>query len=53
VGGWGKDEREKKFEALSADTLAKLLDTSKEEVGQTLYDLHSLLEVPESQEHPM
>src|SRR5207248_5289715 len=41
------------FEALSADTLAKLLDTSKEEVDLTLHDLHSLLEVPESQEHPI
>jgi hypothetical protein len=41
------------FEAASADTLAKLLDTSKEEVDLTLYDLHSLLEVPESQEHPI
>jgi hypothetical protein len=41
------------FEALSADILAKLLDTSKEEVDLTLHDLHSLLEVPESQEHPI
>jgi hypothetical protein len=41
------------FEALSANTLAKLLDTSKEEVDLTLHDLHSLLEVPESQEHPI
>jgi hypothetical protein len=41
------------FEALSADTLARLLSTSKEEVDQTLHDLHSLLEVPGSQEHPI
>jgi hypothetical protein len=41
------------FEALSADILAKLLDISKEEIGQTLYDLHSLLEVLESQEYPI
>jgi hypothetical protein len=41
------------FEALSVDTLAKLLDTSKEEVDHTLHDLHSLLEVPESQKHPI
>ena len=41
------------FEALSADTLAKILNTSKEEVDQTLHDLHSLLEVLESQEYPI
>jgi NACHT domain len=41
------------FEAPSADTLAKLLDTSKEEIDQTLYDLHSLLNIPEDQEQPI
>jgi hypothetical protein len=41
------------FEALSTDTLAKLLDLSKEKVDQTLHDLHSLLEVPQSQNHPI
>ncbi|KAI9854448.1 MAG: hypothetical protein M1813_001242 [Trichoglossum hirsutum] len=39
------------FDPLSAANLARLLDKTKEEIIQTLDDLHSVLDVPESQEY--
>jgi len=39
------------FDTLSAANLARLLNKPKEEIVQTLDDLHSVLEVPESQEY--
>jgi hypothetical protein len=39
------------FDPLSAANLARLLNKTKEEIVQTLDDLHSVLEVPESQEY--
>jgi hypothetical protein len=38
------------FEALSAGALARLLEISKEEVNQTLHDLHSVLKIPKNSE---
>jgi NACHT domain len=39
------------FDPLSAANLARLLNKTKEEIVQTLDDLHSVLDVPESQEY--
>ena len=41
------------FDTLSAASLAWLLNKPKEDIHQILNDLHSVLEVPESQEHPI
>ena len=41
------------FDPLTAANLARLLNTTKEEIDQTLDNLHSVLEVPESQECPI
>jgi hypothetical protein len=41
------------FDPLAAANLAGLLNRTKEEIDQTLDDLHSVLEVPESQECPI
>jgi hypothetical protein len=41
------------FEALFAGALTKLLEISKEEVHQTLHDLHSVLKIPKDSEEPI
>jgi len=41
------------FDTLPAASLAWLLNKPKEDIHQILNDLHSVLEVPESQEHPI
>jgi hypothetical protein len=41
------------FNPLSTDALAKLLKIPRPDIKQTLDDLHSVLEIPESQEHPI
>jgi hypothetical protein len=41
------------FPSLSAPPLARLLEIPKKDIYQTLYDLHSILEVPEDQDQPI
>jgi hypothetical protein len=41
------------FDSLSASALSDLLNQPKEQVNQTLEDLHSVLDVQESHEHPI
>ena len=41
------------FSSLSAVSLARLLYIRKENINQTLHDLHSIVEVPEDQGHPI
>jgi hypothetical protein len=41
------------FSSLSAVSLARLLHIPKEDIDQILDDLHSILEVPEDQSHPI
>ncbi|KAH8659280.1 vegetative incompatibility protein HET-E-1 [Tricladium varicosporioides] len=41
------------FSPLSTQSLAKLVNTSQEEVDQTLDDLHAILDIPKSQTCPL
>jgi hypothetical protein len=41
------------FSPLSIYSLSKLLPVTKEEIDQTLEDLHSILDVPEDQNRPL
>ena len=41
------------FDPLSSDALARLLNKAKSAVDQTLGDLHSVLNIPESQAYPI
>jgi hypothetical protein len=41
------------FSSLSAVSLARLLRIPKQDIDQTLHDLHSILEVPKDQDHPV
>jgi hypothetical protein len=41
------------FSPLSAQSLSKLVNTSQEEVNQTLDDLHAIIEIPKDQTYPL
>ena len=41
------------FSPLSADSLSRLLCTQKQEIDQTLQDLHTILDIPEDRTRPL
>src|SRR4051812_14935416 len=41
------------FSPLSADSLSRLLNMQKQNIDQTLQDLHSILDIPEDQTRPL